>query len=565
MEQTQRWELLAVLLGRVRFDCYGTAGRRVCLSLCLLLIPLYLCAQAQSPLTLEQVRNLISIGAPDATVAHEIQTRGISFTPDRELLTRFESQHAGAKTLAALRDFLPMLDEAKKQIPQLLQTIYSALDQGNPLSVHNLMSNELANNTAKLDTICKPFTYRSHYVEGVIERPQKRFEVRVHVLFKPLDERVYLLWFGLSGTGFQLQDVGDPPTDWFQPQLTAAEQVVRKFVYAANAGRNDVVQQIVTPGLVANLGSSKSLSAIRSSQISQVSTQQLGLFYYKGVKIRNEIWIHENGKLCCATYVFLAEPGVGDPKIVAWSGGNGGNGYESEDAALEYSTLKRFGISAQPPAEPQTAKAPPSSAQPQDHYVNEGNAAEYLDLGPDGKFIWRVGGRDFTGTYEFSSGIVTLRFPPVGATAHGKLENGRFNCCLSNGLDPTASALIDDESKNWVKQGESQPTPSAQQGDGVRFNVRHRHKPGFISTPQGAGITFCSGVLTIDKGAVQYYCTQPDVGKNRCERVTITEIKEVKYQENGLRIAARGGSWDFFLDDQAQLVAAHDAVAATIK
>jgi hypothetical protein len=109
------------------------------------------------------------------------------------------------------------------------------------------------------------------------------------------------------------------------------------------------------------------------------------------------------------------------------------------------------------------------------------------------------------------------------------------------------------------------PTAVAQQGDAIRFNVRHRHKPGFITTPEAAGITFCSGVLTIDKKTVQYYCTQPDVAKNRCERVTIAEIKEVKYQENGLRIATRGGSWDFFLDDQGQLVAAHDAVAATIK
>jgi len=678
MEQTRRCGFLDVPFGRLPVGCFGTAAVRACLSLCLLLTPILLCAQAQGPLTLEQVRNLINIGAPDATVAHEIQTRGVAFTPDRELLAQFERQRAGTKTLAALRDFLPMLDEAKKQIPQVLRTIYSALDQGNPISVRASMSNDLANNTAKLDMICKPFTYRAHYVEAIIERPQKRFEVRVHVLFKPLEERAYLLWFGVSGGSFQLQDVGDPPEDWFQPQLSAAEQIVRKFVYAVNAGRNDVAQQIVTSGLVLNLGSSKALAAIRSSQISQVSTQQLGIYYYKGLKIRNEISVHETGKLCCSTYAFLLEPLPGDPKIVAWNDGGGGNGYV-EDVTLEYATLKRFGISATPPTQSQAANtqpspaptqqgeekrfpagtwggtlfqpgfgsypsmvtldgsgngrieleslkcggpltlleqrgatyvfkhdfeygscerggttnieirsdgaldfkwfrpngalavygvlkaSPPSSAQPQDHYVNEGDAAEYLDLAPDGKFIWRVGGRDFTGTYELSSGIVTLRFPPVGATAHGKLENGRFNCCLSNGLDPTASALIDDESKNWVKQGESQPAPSAQQGDGVRFNVRHRHKPGFISTPQGAGITFCSGVLTIDKGAVQYYCTQPDVGKNRCERVTITEIKEVKYQENGLRIAARGGSWDFSLDDQAQLVAAHDAVAATIK
>src|SRR5258708_26117258 len=188
MERTRRCELLDVLLGHAPWGGFGCAGLKACLSLCLLLIPILLCAQAQGPLTLDQVRNLVNIGVPDATVAREIQARGIAFTPDRELLSQFERTLAGIKTLAALRNFLPMLDEAKKQIPQALQSIYSALDQGNPISVRASMSNDLADNTAKLDAICKPFTYRAHYVEAIIERPQKRFEVRVRVLFKPLEE-----------------------------------------------------------------------------------------------------------------------------------------------------------------------------------------------------------------------------------------------------------------------------------------------------------------------------------------------------------------------------------------
>jgi hypothetical protein len=475
MAQIRKYGFLHRRFGHM-MGCFDSAAVRACLALCLLLTPVLLCAQTQGPLTLEQVRNLIKIGAPDATVAHEIQARGIAFTPDRDLLSRLENQHAGAKTLAALRDFLPMLDEAKKQVPQLLQSIYSALDQGNLISVRSSMSNDLASNTAKLDMICKPFTYRSHYVEAIIERPQKRFEVRVRVLFKPLEERAYVLWFGLGGGNFQLQDVAEPPQDWFQAEFSASEQTVRKFVYAVNAGRNDVAQQIVTPGLVARLTSSNVLAAIRSSQISQVSTQQLGIWYYKGLKIRNEIWVHENGKMCCTTYVFLLDPLPEDPRIVAWRGA-AGNSTESEDPTLEYATLKRFGISATPPVEPQVANAQTSTA-------------------------------------------------PVGPQ----------------------SAVV------------------AQQGDALRFNVRHRHKPGFIvSSPEAGQTSFCSGVLTIDKGAVQYYCTQPDIPKNRCERVTITGIKDVKYQENGLRIAAHGGSWDFFLDDQGQLAAAHDAVAATIK
>jgi hypothetical protein len=437
-------------------------------------MPPLLCGQAKAPLTLDQVRKLVTVGAPDDTVAHEIETRGIAFVPSRDLLAQLQGQRAGSKTLAALHDFLPMLDEARKEIPALLKTIYGALDEGNSNSIRPSLSNELANNSSKLDQICKPFTYNAHYLEGIIERPQRRFEVRVRVLFKPLEERAYLLWFGVAGDNFQLQDVSEPSADWTQPQLSAGEQLVRKFVYAVNAGRNDVAEQIVAPRLVGSLPSSKTITAIRNSKISQISTQVLAMFEYKGLKIRNEIWVHEEGKMCCSTYEFLVEPS-GDAKIVAWNIGSA-KSFESEDAALEYATLKRFGLPATPPPE---------------------------------------------------STAVASSAPPAAGTSTSPVQ-------------------------------QQQPEP-------MRFNVRHRHKPGFIvSGPEAASISFCGGVLTIDKGTVQYFCNQPDTGKNRCERVTFTDIKEVKYQENGLRIVTRSGSWDFFFPDQGQLVAAHEAVAAVL-
>lgn len=87
-------------------------------------------------------------------------------------------------------------------------------------------------------------------------------------------------------------------------------------------------------------------------------------------------------------------------------------------------------------------------------YINEKNQNEYLDLDSSGAFHWRVGGRNVAGSYKISEEVLTLVFPPVGATARGKLVDGHFNCCLSNGLDPSASALVDDESKTWLKQGQ---------------------------------------------------------------------------------------------------------------
>ncbi|SRR5581483_850861 len=91
------------------------------------------------------------------------------------------------------------------------------------------------------------------------------------------------------------------------------------------------------------------------------------------------------------------------------------------------------------------------------HYVNDQNADEYLDLRSDGSFNWAVGGRDFSGSYQANGPVLTLRFPPVGATARGKLISGQFNCCLSNGLGPEETKLIDDESKNWVRRAGTVP------------------------------------------------------------------------------------------------------------
>jgi len=75
--------------------------------------------------------------------------------------------------------------------------------------------------------------------------------------------------------------------------------------------------------------------------------------------------------------------------------------------------------------------------------------------------FWRVGGRDFAGSYQTRGNILTLRFPPVGATARGKLVGDQFTCCLSNGLGPTETKLIDDESKNWVRRGAPKPASGA--------------------------------------------------------------------------------------------------------
>lgn len=63
--------------------------------------------EAKPRLTLTQLRELLSIGAPDATIAHEIESRGIAFQPSIALLSELQSLNAGEETLATLRKLIP--------------------------------------------------------------------------------------------------------------------------------------------------------------------------------------------------------------------------------------------------------------------------------------------------------------------------------------------------------------------------------------------------------------------------------------------------------------------------
>jgi len=387
--------------------------------------------QGQPPLTLEQIKKLVSIKAPDGAVAREIQQRGLAFTPSRETFSQMQTAGAGVATLSALNEFLPMLDEAKREIPRLLQVVYPALDQGNPNAARSSISADLFSNPSKLDRICKPFSYRAHYIEAIIERPQRHFEALVHVLSKPMEERVYVLSFGIAGSKFQLAEVRDPDNEWFQNRITEAEQLVRKFIYAANAQRSDVEEQCVSPSLVRYLGSSRALKQIQSAPIVGVgSNEPTRVTYYKGLKIRANFVIRRE-RTAGEVYTFLLDRINDQEKIVAWTQGEGQEGYNPEDFRLEFATLQRFGISAPPPNEPapdqEVANTPAASPVPQKetltfvfrhqhiNLLGPGNAIYYcwgnLVVAPDGTIRY-----DCTGTND-----------PQGRCDHVVFPSGRLD------------------------------------------------------------------------------------------------------------------------------------------
>jgi hypothetical protein len=205
-------------------------------------------AQGQ-PLSLAQVQKLIQVQAPDATIAAEIRSRGLSFAPTKETAEALRRAGAGTETIEAIDELRPMLDEAKQAIPAILTKIYQSLDQGNPQAIRPFVSPQIAGNAATLDGICRPFTYRAHYVEAIIERPGQRFEVRLHALFKPLDEKAQVFTFHPSQGAFLLIQTADPGDDWLGSAKEAAIQIARNFVYAAKAQRPEVLAGLVAPGL----------------------------------------------------------------------------------------------------------------------------------------------------------------------------------------------------------------------------------------------------------------------------------------------------------------------------
>jgi len=202
----------------------------------------------------------------------------------------------------------------------------------------------------------------------------------------------------------------------------------------------------------------------------------------------------------------------------------------------------------------------------QGHYLNEKNSGEYLDLGSNGKFSWKVGGRELSGSWLMHSDALLLRFPPVGATAHAKLDDGRFTCCSSNGLGPDVAALIDDESKSWVRQGDA-PDEGPKPGI-VSFSVRHRHRTGIDLSNLQPVDSYCSGTLSISPdGTVAYDCTQTERAR-RCEHLSFAPgaLKQVKMGSGGhLHIESKTqGKFDFY-GDENDIKQAQAAIAQSLQ
>jgi TonB family protein len=224
---------------------------------------------ALQKLTLSQIEGLISHSVPDSTLHTAIMTRGLAFTPTGAILDALRAKGAGPLVLSDIGERIPggaappsettpsggggavsiTLIDARRIIPVELTTIFQALNDGNPQSASRYLAPDVAGSSQRLDSICRPFTYKAHLIEAIIERPNGMFEARVRVLYKPFDERGLVLKFRIASGVFQLVESSDWLDEWFGPSEETAAQMARKFIFAAKAHESSVLPALVDPGI----------------------------------------------------------------------------------------------------------------------------------------------------------------------------------------------------------------------------------------------------------------------------------------------------------------------------
>jgi len=207
----------------------------------------------------------------------------------------------------------------------------------------------MSHNSESIDRICKPFTYRAHYIESIIERPKQEFDVRVRVLFRPIEENAYTLIFGLADDSFYLKGFRKSDVDdWFRPWETEAKEIARKFIFAAKSGRQDVISHLTTKSLDTSLLLSKYHEALQENVI-KIENPNADMVNYKGLKI--QVKTESKGAWLGVDYLywtFLIDRIEGEFKIVKWKIFKFMLSAEAEDPNLESYTLKRFRLSSSP-------------------------------------------------------------------------------------------------------------------------------------------------------------------------------------------------------------------------
>jgi hypothetical protein len=253
----------------------------------------------------------------------------------------------------------PAIVAARRIIPKIVAGVYMALDHGAPSAVSAVLSPNVRNNFQILDAICRPYTYRAHYIENIIERPDNHFEAWVRVLFKPLDERAYVLTFQHQRGLFVLDGIAEPPPNWFQEDEDRAIELSRQFVFAAKAGNQDVLSRLVTADMPIATFVTEECWRNFFEDVGEPTLDSVKLTSYKGQKIKvamrmdlpGVLGYHTGGygtgyftfERIASTFKIVAVDPIGSTLLMPLRDAcPSGTPKVVEDPNLEARTLKRF-------------------------------------------------------------------------------------------------------------------------------------------------------------------------------------------------------------------------------
>jgi TonB family protein len=380
---------------------------------------------ALQKLTLSQIEGLVSHSVPDSTLHTAIMTRGLAFTPTGAILEALRAKGAGPLVLSDIGERIPggavpspettasgggggvsiTLVDARRIIPVELTTIFQALNDGNPQGASRYLAPDVAGSNQRLDSICRPFTYRAHSIEAIIERPNGMFEARVRVLYKPFDERGLVLKFRIASGVFQLVESSDWLDEWFGPSEETAAQMARKFIYAAKAHESSVLPALVDSGIDVSRYTADPCWREALARITGVDKVITPLEQFHGLKIhatavvtidtaiwmysevRSDFWIDRVG----SEYKIVAMTLMQNPAFIVSDPGHAPEACRGVDKnffaqvqapGLERRTLARFGLASGDEASSQTeeqSQALGTTQAPQ----TPTTPAERLTLSPD--------------------------------------------------------------------------------------------------------------------------------------------------------------------------------------
>jgi len=242
------------------------------------------------------------------------------------------------------------LDEAKQRIPPILKRIYQDLDQGNPRASSSFISSNMFSSSQVLDTVCKPFTYRAHYIENIIERPNNKFEVMTRLLSQLMNEIARVLTFRVENNSFVLESVSKYPVGWFDTWKEESKEIARNFYYAMKADKQEVIKKLVSSGeaIYPKFSSHFGRAAIPSYIRFQRNLQSLGEITSISVNIISDKGLKAHVMFSCVsssippTWNLYIDNIDGEYKIIKWQFEEWGWEARATDPNIESYTLKRF-------------------------------------------------------------------------------------------------------------------------------------------------------------------------------------------------------------------------------